>query len=310
MVCNYNLLYHNISPFCEPLSFVQFQYHKNVCFVLTNFTLHFIWNYTYFRPYFNMNFLLSLQQIDYHTLLISLLCHMNFTLHFIQIFFLPFAYEFFLLQQIDYHTFDIALSLYMDFECCTLEIMNLIVIFKFFDAKPILQCLWFTIFTELYFHWKLFCYCHQLLSYVFSFNNSSVQYHLILGKAVLRPPFQASLSGSTWHRVCLSVSQPSSEVIPLQIRCLYFASLLGFSPYLPLLDFFFVITSVRLFSVFASSGPFVMLSVGWLCSLVVLQSVWPLGPSWRLCMLGTMGMPVPEAKVCWVCWGLWGSPWP
>ena len=60
--------------------------------------------------------------------------------------------------------------------------MILIVLFKFLDAKPILQCLWlssflpscsFTVLETL--SVMLFSYCHQLLSYVFSLNNSSVQ---------------------------------------------------------------------------------------------------------------------------------------
>ena len=90
---HYNLLYHNISPFCEPLSFVHRS--QNACFVLQRITLqldlflyiaiqilycifvriflqilHCIW-YKFllyfcmnflpflprFRPYFNMNFL-------------------------------------------------------------------------------------------------------------------------------------------------------------------------------------------------------------------------------------------------------------
>ena len=32
-----------------------------------------------------------------------------------------------------------------------------------------------SLLADLYFHWKLFCYFHQLLSYVFSLNVSSVQ---------------------------------------------------------------------------------------------------------------------------------------
>ena len=50
-----------------------------------------------------------------------------------------------------------------------------------------------------------------------------------------------------------------------------------------------------------------MLSVGWQylqsCSLVV----WPLGPSCRLCMLGTMGMLCLKLRVRWVCWVYWGD---
>ena len=122
----------------------------------------------------------------------------------------------------------------------------------------------------------LFSYCHQLLSYIFSLNNSSVQQ-------------KTRMINVSWDAACYT-------------RPLY--SYLVVLPDLPLLGFF---------SIFASSGLFLCIclcqafsvfcllwalcSVGWQCSLVV----WPLGPSWMLCKLGNMGMPVPEARVCWVC---------
>ena len=86
--------------------------------------------------------------------------------------------------------------------------MILIVFFKFLDAKPILQCLWlsffFTIFINLYFHcsWN---FSHIATNYCPMYFPMKIVLcnYLNLGKAVLRPPFQASLSGSTWYRVCL-----------------------------------------------------------------------------------------------------------
>ena len=146
--------------------------------------------------------------------------------------------------------------------------MDLNVLLEFLDAKPILQCLWLSSFSPFsstctFTVLELFSYCHQLLSYVFSNENSIMQY-LNLGKAVLRPPFQASLSGSTWYRVCL-----------------HLILLLRWSHYrldvysLPLCQAFLCIASARLFSVFsvfASSGHFCY-AFCWLamqsCSLVV-----------------------------------------
>ena len=137
-----------------------------------------------------------------------------------------------------------------------------------FNVIPILQCVWLSSFSQLVLSLflKLFLHCHQLLSYVFSNENSFMQY-LNLGKAVLRPPFQASLSGSTWHRVCLYLNlllRWSHYRLDVYSLPLSQAFLCIASARLPLLGFFSV------FSVFASSGHFVMLSVGWLCSLVVL----------------------------------------
>ena len=103
------------------------------------------------------------------------------------------------------HCFAFVYELLHEFESCTLETINLIVLlvlFKFFDAKTHLTMSMIVLFFH-QFHstcaftvLELFSYCHQLLSYVFSNENSIMQY-LNLGKAVLRPPFQASLSGST-----------------------------------------------------------------------------------------------------------------
>ena len=178
--------------------------------------------------------------------------------------------------------------------------MNFDCIIRIFWCKTHLTMsmivLFFHHFTDLYFHCKLFCYCHQLLSYVFSNENSIMQY-LNLGKAVLRPPFQASLSGSTWYRVCL-----------------YLNLLLRWSHYrldvysLPLCQAFLCIASAGLFSLYLLSKAFsvfcllwvfVMLSVGWQylqsCSLVVCAVL--------AGYAGYLGYALPEARVRWVCWG-------
>ena len=62
-------------------------------------------------------------------------------------------------------------------------------IIQIFDAKSILQCLWLSSFSQLVlslslrlFTVKLFSYCHQLLSYVFSLSNSSVQQQKFVGE--------------------------------------------------------------------------------------------------------------------------------
>ena len=110
------MLYRNISPFCEPLSFV----HQLDLFALPH-EFSFALPYEFFTLYFRTNFLLlisirifcvsynfsllisirifllSLQQIDWYTLLI---------LDLISIRISP------LFAQIDYHTFYIALHLY------------------------------------------------------------------------------------------------------------------------------------------------------------------------------------------------------
>ena len=133
--------------------------------------------------------------------------------------------------------------------------MILIVLFKFLDAKPILQCLWlssflpscsFTVLETL--SVMLFSYCHQLLSYVFSLNNSSVQQ-------------QTRMINVPWDVACYPRPLYSCLVVLPTFA----------SARLSLLDFsvFSVFASVRLSLYFASSGHFVMLSVGWLYSLVV-----------------------------------------
>ena len=133
--------------------------------------------------------------------------------------------------------------------------MILIVLFKFLDAKPILQCLWLSSFLP---SWSftvletlsvmLFSYCHQLLSYVFSLNNSSVQQ-------------QTRMINVPWDVACYPRPLYSCLVVLPTFA----------SARLSLLDFsvFSVFASVRLSLYFASSGHFVMLSVGWLYSLVV-----------------------------------------
>ena len=150
------MLYHNISPFCEPLSFVQFQYHnKMFAFVLMNFTLHFRTNFycifvrifssilLRFRPY------LFCFLYKFYTAFWTL-----FQYEFSAVFWTLFQYEFsavfspLFFAQIDYHTVYIDLCLYhiftqifMNLNAVPFKTMNLIVIFEFFDAKPILQCL-------------------------------------------------------------------------------------------------------------------------------------------------------------------------
>ena len=76
-----------------------------------------------------------------------------------------------------------------------------------FNAIPILQCLWLSLspfsptctFTvQSNFPHIATNYCPMYFPLKIVLCN-----YLNLGKAVLRPSFQASLSGSTWHRVCL-----------------------------------------------------------------------------------------------------------
>ena len=205
---------------------------------------------------------------------------MNFFVFFIQTFSPLFAenitlisdlisIEFFspFFAQIDCHTFYIALHLYMNFY------MNLNAVplkqwiwlyYLNFNAIPILQCLWLSLspfsptctFTvQSNFPHIATNYCPMYFPMKIVLCN-----YLNLGKAVLRPPFQASLSGSTWHRVCL-----------------YLNLLLRWSHYrldvytLPLCQAFLCIASAGLFlCICLFKACFVMLSVGWLCSLVVL----------------------------------------
>ena len=154
------MLYRNISPFCELLSFVhrsQFTIRIFCCIL-----------YELFTAYFHMNFSpLFLQQIDWYTLLILDLISIRILHCILYEFYTVFwtlsqsvfhciLYEFYtvfwtlfqsdfhciyttfssLLPQIDYHIFYIALHLYTNFECCTLETMNLIVIFKILMQNP------------------------------------------------------------------------------------------------------------------------------------------------------------------------------
>ena len=189
MAFNYTLLYHNISPFCEPLSSVhQLDFFFFFCFAIR--ILHCLFH-TDFRPYFlrilhcifYTNFLCFIQVsllilglISIRIFLLSLLRYYmdNWTL-----FHTNFSLSFF--AQIDYHTVYIDLCLYhiftqifMNFECCTLENNESDCNIRNFNAIPILQCLWLSSFSQLVlslflrlFIVILFLYCHQLLSYVF-----------------------------------------------------------------------------------------------------------------------------------------------
>ena len=127
---------------------LYFWYEFPVCFIRT-FTLYFRTNFSSFcwcfRLYFLRSFLLSFatNKIAQTYYIASIICTI-------------FSHEFL-------HVFWHAVPLK------TMILIVLLVLFEFFDAKPILQCLWlFSLLADLYFHWKLFCYCHQLLSYVFS----------------------------------------------------------------------------------------------------------------------------------------------
>ena len=178
-----------------------------------------------------------------------------------------------------------------------------------FYAIPILQCLWLFLspFSPTCTFTVQFNFPHIATNYCPMYFPLKIVLcnYLNLGKAVLRPPFQASLSGSTWHRVCL-----------------YLNLLLRWSHYrldvytLPLCQAFICIASARLpllgFSLYLPPlGIFVMLSVGWQCSLVVcvapgafLKAVYAgyhgYACSWSL---GYAGYALPEAWVCWVYWG-------
>ena len=137
-----------------------------------------------------------------------------------------------------------------------MNLIVLLVLLKFLMQNPSYN-VFDSLLADLYFHWKLFCYCHQLLSYVFSNENSIMQY-LNLGKAVLRPPFQASLSGSTWYRVCLFLN--------LLLRWSHYR-LDVYS--LPLCQAFLCIASAGLFSLYLPSKAFSVFCLFWvLCSLL------------------------------------------
>ena len=117
-----------------------------------------------FRPYFNTNFLLFLLRFfrwTLHCIFVWLslcfsiqICVLYELLHWL------FLTNFLLsLQQIRFY------MLYPWKQWIWLYYLN-------FNAIPILQCLWLSsLLADLCFHWKLFCYFHQLLSYVFSLSN-------------------------------------------------------------------------------------------------------------------------------------------
>ena len=148
--------------------------------------------------------------------------------------------------------------------------------------------LFFTIVTDLYIHcsWgsfsQTFSYCHQLLSYVFSHENSSMQQSMDFPH-----PSDREVPWNPSHHYLYLHSQHKD---PYFVVC-WFAS-------------------ARLFSVFASVGPSVLAGrvhpvILCLCGLLGL-SLNSLG------MLGTMGMlflkvgyagylgyALPEARICW-----------
>ena len=100
-----------------------------------------------------------------------------------------------------------------------------------YPSYNVSDCPLFHHFTDLYFHYsvQLFSHCHQLLSYVFSNENSFMQVSTLGENS-----HKASLSWLAYQvppDTESSVSQPAPEVIPLQITCLYFASLSGCSLY-------------------------------------------------------------------------------
>ena len=200
-----------------------------------------------FRPYFNTDFLLYFLSF-FATRLPRLFCFYNLTKR----------------------------SSYSLLHAVPLKQWFLTIIFEFFDAKPILQCLWLFSFSPFsstctFTVLELFSYCHQLLSYVFSNENSIMQY--VCRGSTLKLSFMLLYLHSQdkdpfcWWWVVLGSARLFLLLGSARLF-LWFASaglpLLGFSLYLPPLGYF---------SVFASSGRFVMLSVGWQylqsCSLVV-----------------------------------------
>ena len=193
----------------------------------------------------------------------------------------------------------------MNFNAVPLKTMCLIVLLWIFYAIPILQCLWLSsllaILTDLYFHIfvayrdalkpgllhqapaltiRSFWYCHQLLSYVFSFNISSVQQSVDFYY-----PVDRGVSYPSHHYLYLhSQHKDPYFVVFASVGCLCWTSLYclhaGFSLYLPLSGFSLCLPPLG-FSLYLPLsgfslclpplGCFVMLSVGWLiCSLVVL----------------------------------------
>ena len=172
MAFNYNLLYRNISPFCEPLSFDLPQEFYAV--FLTNFLL-----YLY-------NFLLSFATIDYHTFYIALHLYTNFFFVFLYGFSLLFAANRFpcILQILHCFSVRIFFAYFIRISSLFLQQIRLarlfclynltkrssytllhavplkqwfwLYFFEFLDAKPILQCLWLSSFSRLVLSLKTF----------------------------------------------------------------------------------------------------------------------------------------------------------